>query len=698
MKRRADLAAVALLAAVVAVVFWPVLCGRATLVPTDLLHQLVLPFSAGVRVPVVRNHYTFDVLRQFYPAYQFFQQSVQAGEWPIWNPHILGGHPIFASSMYSFANPFNVLFCCLPLSAAFDWRIILQFFAAMCAMYVLLRHWQLRIAASLLGAVAYGLNSQFLFNYWYGGFQTFVWVPVAVLFLERAWAGRWANALWAGLFLGLAFLAGNLQSAGLATGLVVLYAGCSARFLPAAGVAGRTVLALGIAGLVATVQWLPFLELLRETGGIAGRAGSFSDGLKAIPFTLSFLLPGLWGSTESFDLLKVAHATAGDFQASIGMAALLPALLAVAAWREPRVKVLAGCAFVILAALLLVPPVRHYFYYRGLCALVFCLAPLAALGVDSVPVTSRRLFWSLGGLLALIACGLLLVPVVRPSLWEPSLRYVTQHATESAFALEPAWLEQRLSDFWDHFRLTNPVFWVPLTIGGATLALLRCRQRGLVTAALIIFTGLDLGLLARRTVPMVDLERYPLYLVPPVLRQLQGTDARLAVNAPAGRWLVPDNLLMVYGLSSIGGYESLAPGRPLSPSNATHVLTQSAAGLDLQTNPAAIPRAYFVGEPTSVHLTVSSPNRVEIVVTNRQPGEVVLTDTYYPGWEVLVNGAPRSIRRTDSGHRAVVLETGANHIVFRYRPASVRIGALVSSISFLAALGLALLWRRRGGP
>jgi hypothetical protein len=202
------------LAGVVGSLFWPVFLGLATLVPTDILHQLILPFGADVREVHVQNHYPIDVLRQAYPAYLFFQHCVREHECPLWNPFIMSGHPTYASGIHSFANPFNLLFWLLPMPAAFDLRIVLEFLAAAIFMYWLLCDWQLARAACVIGGLAYALNTQFTLNYWYGGFQTFVWIPPTVMFFERGLrTERLRNGINAGFFAGLAMLSGNIQSA-----------------------------------------------------------------------------------------------------------------------------------------------------------------------------------------------------------------------------------------------------------------------------------------------------------------------------------------------------------------------------------------------------------------------------------------------------------------------------------------------------
>jgi hypothetical protein len=78
-------------------------------------------------------------------------------------------------------------------------------------------------------------------------------------------------------------------------------------------------------------------------------------------------------------------------------------------------------------------------------------------------------------------------------------------------------------------------------------------------------------------------------------------------------------------------------------------------------------------------------------------GFVVLTDQYYPGWQATVNDASVPVLRANYAFRAVRVPAGESRVVFRYRPASVRWGALVSVLSMLAvgAFGVRALVQRR---
>ena len=68
------------------------------------------------------------------------------------------------------------------------------------------------------------------------------------------------------------------------------------------------------------------------------------------------------------------------------------------------------------------------------------------------------------------------------------------------------------------------------------------------------------------------------------------------------------------------------------------------------------------------------PERVEIETSLDSAGYLVLTDSYYPGWEAKVDGTPVPIERANLYFRAVHLEPGEHQVVFSYTPSSVRTG------------------------
>jgi hypothetical protein len=93
----------------------------------------------------------------------------------------------------------------------------------------------------------------------------------------------------------------------------------------------------------------------------------------------------------------------------------------------------------------------------------------------------------------------------------------------------------------------------------------------------------------------------------------------------------------------------------------------------------------------SVRLDVYRPQDVELSALMQTDGLVVLTDTFYPGWEAVVDGVSAPIVRANYFARGVFVRAGERRIVFRYRPLSYRLGvalSLVTGIVLLIGVGL----------
>jgi hypothetical protein len=100
---------------------------------------------------------------------------------------------------------------------------------------------------------------------------------------------------------------------------------------------------------------------------------------------------------------------------------------------------------------------------------------------------------------------------------------------------------------------------------------------------------------------------------------------------------------------------------------------------------------------SQVRITEERANTLSLEAQVCAEGYLVLSDSHFPGWVVEVDGAPAALHRADYALRAVRLPAGAHHVVFRYRPASFTVGALLSLLSLLG-LGVALLRRGKVAP
>ena len=90
-------------------------------------------------------------------------------------------------------------------------------------------------------------------------------------------------------------------------------------------------------------------------------------------------------------------------------------------------------------------------------------------------------------------------------------------------------------------------------------------------------------------------------------------------------------------------------------------------------------------------MSYPTPHEAILEADLDSPGLVVLSDVYYPGWELEIDGKRAPIYRVNGLMRGSAVPSGRHRLVYRYDPASVRIGRLVSIAGIAALLILGLL-------
>jgi hypothetical protein len=99
--------------------------------------------------------------------------------------------------------------------------------------------------------------------------------------------------------------------------------------------------------------------------------------------------------------------------------------------------------------------------------------------------------------------------------------------------------------------------------------------------------------------------------------------------------------------------------------------------------------------PGTARLVSYGAERVVANSSASQRSLLVLSDVFYPGWKVTVDGHPAPVERVDYLLRGVPLAPGTHRVEFRYQPASFRAGWIVSLLATLTVLAVALVgWRR----
>jgi hypothetical protein len=91
---------------------------------------------------------------------------------------------------------------------------------------------------------------------------------------------------------------------------------------------------------------------------------------------------------------------------------------------------------------------------------------------------------------------------------------------------------------------------------------------------------------------------------------------------------------------------------------------------------------------TAARITHYAPDSLEIETAINEPGWLVLSEIWYPGWQATVNGKARPVERADGLLRGLYLDRpGEYQIRFTYRPRSIGWGRWISG---LAVVGLLL--------
>ncbi len=94
-----------------------------------------------------------------------------------------------------------------------------------------------------------------------------------------------------------------------------------------------------------------------------------------------------------------------------------------------------------------------------------------------------------------------------------------------------------------------------------------------------------------------------------------------------------------------------------------------------------------------------SPERIVLDVNATGRALLVVSEVYYPGWQVTIDGTPASLLQVDHVLRGVPVAAGEHLVVMQYQPGTWRAGAAISLASLAAlASGLALTARRWPGP
>lgn len=387
--------------------------------------------------------YGSDLTKVFWHTRQWVTGELWAGRFPVWDPHVMAGFPLFAANQAAVLYPPSWLSLLLP-DAAF-WIVITWIHLAASGIFAeawLRRGLGLGRPAALLGAAVFSLSG-FLYAHLYAGHVNYVWAypwGAALLWrLERYLAApNSRRALLLALPTALMILAGVPQLA-LIAALAAL-----ARLVHFAAPPGgdrRSRLGLALAGagllslsvLIAAPQVFATLELSREAHRRVVADRDFGTAYSLPPENLALLA----APTAAGDGVFTPYWGRWNFAetcGTVGLATLfLCAIGAAGAHRQRRLWAIVAILALVLALGRYTPVYRVFSLlpgvgmFRGparyLYGFTLAASALAALGIERLR-TERAGFRGVAAAIAtaaLLLCGSFWVGSTGDASWNGML-------------------------------------------------------------------------------------------------------------------------------------------------------------------------------------------------------------------------------------------------------------------------------------
>jgi hypothetical protein len=677
-----------------------------------------------------------DLAEQVLPWFTLQAREWHAGRFPLWDPYLWTGQTLFGQAQPGAAYPLNWILFLLPLEngqiaswALASYYVAIHLMAAgFC--YLFCRSLGRSRTACLAAGLIFSLSG-FLGNTpWPAMMNGAVWIPLVFLFQLRASRGARpaANAALSGMFLGIAFLSGHHQipmfTAVAWIGVWIYLLARNRRLLPAAAAA------LLFAALSGAMQTLPAYEYGRLAKRWV-RAPEPVTWSQPVPYSVH-----AYYDLKAFSLFGIVFpGVHAHFDPFLGVVAFSLALFAVTAlWRDARVRLLAALALaVVLYAL------GHNSVFQGAlygiipeldkarspsAAMVlfqFAAAALAAFGIDELAAS-----WSARGTWILAGFGALTLAIAEAMIFGNKLTFpaddriiLTAVIALAAAALFAAWRRQALTGTQARVLLVlllllelgntgqynladrsdrDQMQWLDKIKGNGDIAGYLRKQPGFQRAEVAqgafapnwgVLHGVEMhgGMGASVPVNVLESEFFGL-----TGRRMYGVAYTIAATPQ------PDAGDEVFaGASGMKVYRRDAFPRAWAVHELVRVPNTGEGNILVSQDPGSFRRkAHMEGPPPpvepcaapdTVQLIEHAPDRLAIRAEMACDGMVVLSDAFYPGWRARVDHRPAEIHQVNGAMRGVAVPRGTHTVTMRYRPVSVYLGAALTLLGILGALG-----------
>jgi hypothetical protein len=320
---------IAFIFALFALMFWRVFFLGETLIDVAALNnQLPWGYYAGeTNYPYNRRDLTDTYITRDY----FVVQAYREGQFPLWNPYTMAGHPIYADGVTRTLSPFLLFYTFLDVPLGYSVARIAEMMLAALFMYIFVVNIGIKPQGALMGTLVFAFSSHSMLHLtglgWWGGLM---WLPLIMLFVDRAIVRRsYKNAIIAGIFLAVQFFCGWMQNQIYYVSAIALYylffAFALRKQRPVWQPLAMMAVTIAVGFALAATQWLPVMELLRYSNR---KIVPTEIGYVYLPpwYLITLIFPNLFGEADDTRMLTLFTGlnVSRDHILYIGIAALVP--------------------------------------------------------------------------------------------------------------------------------------------------------------------------------------------------------------------------------------------------------------------------------------------------------------------------------------------------------------------------------------
>lgn len=598
-----------------------------------------------------------DFFTAYFPLKKFLSTSLNAGSFPLWNPFLNYGFPIYGDMSEAWWNPLTWFIAAVPGYNVwtFTLELMAYLFIAFLGMYTLTGRWVKQVEWRIMAAASYTAS-----GFMVGHLQHFNWISGAALLpfcfhylLDYVEDGKKKSFFLAAFFLSCFATAAH---PGLIIGAILYGIVWLLQFTEKKQISLKRLGLLMLITLVTCAGMIyAYSEVLPYTNRSAAlEVVSTSEGSTTVSSWISFLLP--LSSTRG-DFFTNDLALRNCYIGLLGLALCLSFFLSNKPNRDVRFHLILGVAFLILSSDFFLPvyqriPLLKFIRLNGelriFALLSFILA--AAIQLKEIWTSGKderliKILWTLEVLLVVscIAAGIIALPY-----WPDKWRQLTD-----------------LKLFLENLTFSDTIFMQSLLLLAINLVMIKSIKKRNKRALLWIVMA-DVALACLLQLPFTGVgqrsvaEMNQIFAQAPSAQKMPSSASEEAVvnqypnlKTVAGNWALVSQEIAQDGLIPY----------PL-------IFQTTSIYMDSKLRDSFYRRSPFLlvsdMENESIEPVTYRYNLLRFEINISGNAAVVIKQNKYPFWHATVNGNPVTIENTAYTFMKVPLTTGKNELEFQF--------------------------------